>query len=132
MRQDGRTVWAWNDYHGAQAAARELEDRYGNTLQRYQTYQLDDRRIRALAGAGRLSDAIAFCTSYHPGDSNYAFDQYDRAVAALIAINTNAFTHAVTDGENELDGWTPGLLAGCATTLALTITGVWRRLAEYR
>ena len=29
VRQDGRTVWAWNDYRSAQAAARELEDRYG-------------------------------------------------------------------------------------------------------
>jgi hypothetical protein len=125
----------WNGFYGTEfrnitftgeRAAAET------TLQRYQTYQLDDRRIRALAGAGRLSDAIAFCTSYHPGDSNYAFDQYDQALAALIAINTNAFIHAVTDGEHELDGWTPGLLAGCATILALTVTGVWRRLAEYR
>ena len=29
IRQDGRTVWAWNDYRSAQAAARDLEDRYG-------------------------------------------------------------------------------------------------------
>lgn len=29
VRQDGRTVWAWNDYRSAQAAARDLEDRYG-------------------------------------------------------------------------------------------------------
>jgi hypothetical protein len=102
------------------------------TLLRYQTYQLDDRRIRALVNAGRLSDAIAFCTSYHPGDSNYDFDQYDQALAALIAINTNAFNQAIADGEHELDGWTPALLTGCAVMLALTVTGVWRRLAEYR
>ena len=29
VRQDGRTVWGWNDYAKAQAAARELERRYG-------------------------------------------------------------------------------------------------------
>jgi peptidoglycan hydrolase-like protein with peptidoglycan-binding domain len=29
VRQDGRTVFAWNDYRLAQAAARELEIRYG-------------------------------------------------------------------------------------------------------
>lgn len=29
VRQDGRTVWGWNDYRAAQAAARELELRYG-------------------------------------------------------------------------------------------------------
>jgi hypothetical protein len=125
----------WNGFFGTEfrnvtfAGERAAAE---TTLQRYQTYQLDDRRIRALVSAGRLSDAIAFCTSHHPGDSNYAFDQYDQALAALIAINTDAFAHAVADGERELDGWTPGLLAGCAVILALTITGVRRRLAEYR
>jgi hypothetical protein len=29
VRQDGRTVWGGNDYRLAQAAAREIEDRYG-------------------------------------------------------------------------------------------------------
>ncbi len=29
VRQDGRTVWGGNDYRLAQAAARELEHRYG-------------------------------------------------------------------------------------------------------
>jgi hypothetical protein len=47
---------------GERAAAR-------TTLLRYQTYQVDDRRIRQLATGGRLDDAIAFCTSYQPGQS---------------------------------------------------------------
>jgi hypothetical protein len=101
-------------------------------LTRFQTYQLDDRRIRSLLSSGLRSDAIAFCTSYHPGDSNYAFDQYDRALAALIAINIKAFNQAVADGEQELDGWTPALLVSGAAILALTVAGAWRRLAEYR
>ncbi|MDG4833054.1 relaxase/mobilization nuclease domain-containing protein [Solwaraspora sp. WMMD1047] len=29
VRQDGDTVWAWNERHKAQAAARDLEQRYG-------------------------------------------------------------------------------------------------------
>jgi hypothetical protein len=29
VRQDGRTAWGGNDYRLAQAAARDLEDRYG-------------------------------------------------------------------------------------------------------
>ena len=29
VRQDGRNLWAWNDYRTAQGAARELADRHG-------------------------------------------------------------------------------------------------------
>jgi hypothetical protein len=102
------------------------------TLLRYQTYQVDDRRIRAMVVAGRLSDAIAFCTSYAPGASNYAFDQYDQALAALITINQHAFDQTITDGQRELDGQTLTLWIGCAVVLALLVVGVWPRLREYR
>jgi hypothetical protein len=102
------------------------------TLLRYQTYQLDDRHIRALVAAGQLDQAIAFCTSYAPGESNYAFDQYDKALAGLIAINQHAFDQAVHDGRHELDGrpaivWIVGV-----AVLALLVAGVWPRLREYR
>jgi hypothetical protein len=103
-----------------------------NALLRYQAYQLDDRRIRALATSGNLAGAIAFCTSYAPGDSNYAFDQYDRALAALIATNQHAFDQAVGDGKSELGGWTVSLWIGCVLLLALLWAGVWPRLAEYQ
>jgi hypothetical protein len=102
------------------------------TLARLQTYQLDDRRIRTLATTGRRGDAIGLCTSYAPGASNYAFDQYDQALAALIAINQHAFDQSITDGQGELGGWIPALWAGCAVALALLVIGVRPRLAEYR
>jgi hypothetical protein len=133
-QRDHRDI-AWNGFFGTEfrnitftgeRAAAEA------TLLRYQTYQRDDRRIRALATGGHLDDAIAFCTGFHEGDSNYAFDQYDQALSALIAINQDAFARAIADGEHELDGWTPALLGGCAVILALVAIGVWPRLAEYR
>jgi hypothetical protein len=102
------------------------------TLTLYQTYQVDDRHIRPLAAGGQLAAAIAFCTSYSPGQSNYAFDQYDKALAALIAINQDAFTRTGAGADHDLDGWTllPWLaLAGVA---ALVAAGAWRRLGEYR
>jgi hypothetical protein len=102
------------------------------TLLRYQTYQVDDRRIRAMVAAGQLSDAIAFCTSYTPGASNYAFDQYDQALAALIAINQHAFDQAIIDGQRELNGQMAELWLGTAAILALLVVGVWPRLREYR
>jgi hypothetical protein len=102
------------------------------TLQRYQTYQQDDRRIRHLATTGHLRDAIALCTSYHPGDSNYAFDRYDQALAALIAINQNAFEHAIHDGDNDLRGWSVIPWATAVAIAALAVLGPRARLTEYQ
>ena len=124
----------WNGYLGTEfrnitfAGERAQAE---TTLLRYQTYQLDDRRIRAMVAAGQLSDAIAFCTSYAPGASNYAFDQYDRALAALIATNQHAFDQAVRDGQRELGGKSLAVWLGTVAILALMVVGVWPRLREY-
>jgi hypothetical protein len=98
----------------------------------YQTYERDDRRIRSLAAAGDLRAAIAFCTSYQPGASNYAFTQYDQALTAVTAINQTAFDQAISAGNHELDGWYLKLAIGAAAVALLTFLGVRRRLAEYR
>jgi hypothetical protein len=101
------------------------------TLRRYQTYQVDDRRIRKLASTGHLRDSIAFCTSYNPGDSNWAFDQYDKALSALIGINQHAFEQSIKGGERQLAGWTVTPAAAGLVVLGLLLLGIRRRLAEY-
>ena len=101
------------------------------TLNRYQIYQRDDRRIRSLA-AGDLRAAIGFCTSFKPGDSNYAFDQYDTALTALIAINQSAFDVAMSAGLHDLDRWTLLWTSAAAVIVLLTLLGIRPRLAEYR
>jgi hypothetical protein len=102
------------------------------TLHRYQVYQLDDRRIRALSAAGHLDEAVALCTEYSPGGSNYAFDQYDQALSAVIAINQKAFDEAIDRGQHSLRGWTIGLWTGGLAVLLLLWRGTARRLNEYR
>jgi len=112
-------------FAGERAAAEE-------TLTRYQTYQRDDRRIRSLAAGGDLRAAIAFCTSYQPGDSNYAFGRYDEALAAVTAINQKAFDDAIAAANHDLDGGYRKLAVAAAAIGLLTFLGVRRRLAEYR
>ena len=104
----------------------------GLSLKRYQVYQLDDRKIRKLNNSGQLVAAIAFDTSYNPGESNWAFGQYDDAQAKVIGINVNAFNQAIKDGLHALDGWSviPGV-AGLAV-LGLLLLGLRGRLAEFR
>ena len=103
------------------------------TLAAYQLYERDDRHIRALNRSGDLRAAIAFDTSYAPGNSNWAFTQYDNALAGLIAINQRAFTGAINAGQQDMNGWTGYLPAGAAIlVIILVLAGVRPRLAEYR
>jgi hypothetical protein len=113
-------------FAGERAAAEQ-------TLAAYQVYERDDRHIRALNRSGDLRAAIAFDTSYAPGNSNWAFTKYDNALAGLIAINQRAFTGAIGAGQQDMNGWTGYIPAGAAILIIiLALAGVRPRLAEYR
>src|SRR5262249_17362425 len=55
------------------------------TLLAYQRYERDDRVLRSLAGSSPRM-AAEFDTGMQPGQSNWAFYQYDQALTALIGI----------------------------------------------
>ncbi len=113
-------------FAGERAAAEQ-------TLAAYQVYERDDRHIRALNRSGDLRTAIAFDTSYAPGNSNWAFTQYDNALAGLIGINQRAFTMAIFAGQQDTNGWTSYIPAGTTILIViLVLAGIRPRLAEYR
>ena len=88
--------------------------------------------ITNLAPGSNTINAIAFDTSYNPGQSNWAFEQFDNAQAEVIAINVNAFNLAIKDGLHELDGWSVIPAAAGLAVLALLLLGLRGRVAEYR
>jgi hypothetical protein len=98
----------------------------------YQVYEKDDRKLRALAKTN-LGQAIAFDIGTGPGQSDWAFNQWDGALGSVITINENAFTTAIRDGRATGSPWI-ALIPAAGTTLiaALTIGGTHRRLTEYR
>jgi hypothetical protein len=102
------------------------------TLAAYQAYQRDDRHIRELNTSGNLHEAIRFCTSFAPGDSNAAYTAYDKALVKLTDINQRAFDGAVASGENGLRGWNLIPWIACGLVVALVLAGIRPRLAEYR
>ncbi len=60
-------------------------------------------------------------------------NQYGAALASVIAVNSTAFTAAISDGEDGAAGWELGLPAiGLVLVAALTFAGVRPRLAEYQ
>ncbi len=103
------------------------------TLYAYQVYERYDRRLRALARRGDLSGAIAFDTSLAPGNSNWAFYRYDKALVAVIRINQNAFAGAIGASQSDTPGWTSLIPAGAILAIiVLTFAGARSRLTEYR
>ena len=132
-RQDQANI-EWQGYFGKEfrnitfAGEREAAEL---ALQRYQVYQADDRKIRRLTTTGQLSAAIGFCTSYDEGDSNWAFDRYDKALAAVIDINTRHFDQSISGGEHALEGWTVIPAVTGLVVLGLLLLGLRGRLAEY-
>lgn len=98
----------------------------------YQVYERDDRVLRPLAKHD-AAGAVAFDTGTAPGQSDWAFNRYDAALSAVIAINQNAFTAAIAAGQGGSAGWDAAFpAAGAALLTALLLAGVRPRLAEYR
>jgi hypothetical protein len=103
-----------------------------STLLAFQSYERDDRTLRTLAAKNPAS-AVAYDTGTAASQSDGAFSQYDAALSSVIAINSNAFTAAVNDGEDGAAAWDLGFPAlGLVLIAALTLAGVRPRLAEYR
>jgi hypothetical protein len=98
----------------------------------YERYQLADGQLRALARTSPRA-AAEFDTGTLPGQSDWAFSQYDQALSAVTGINQRAFTAAIAAGRGDAAGWGGLLPAGGALLIAaLALLGVRPRLAEYR
>jgi hypothetical protein len=112
-------------FPGEQAAA-------AAALKAYLAYEKDDHVLRTLNQASPQA-AARFDTSMAPGQSNWAFYQYDKALTAVIGINQRAFTAAIAAGQGGAAGWNGLIPAGGALLIAaLALLGARPRLAEYR
>ena len=91
-----------------------------------------DGKIRALDAAGQRDSAIALNVGIKPGESNYAFDLFDKALGKIIDINQSAFDSSIATAESRLAPlpWIVGL--GGALVWLLAFLGLRPRLNEYR
>ena len=102
-----------------------------NMLKTYQTYELDDRRLRQKI-ATDLQEAIRFDTSPAAADSDGAFVAYTGALQAVTDINTKAFDASIAAGLDEMSPWPWIPPAAGLLVVVLTGVGIRPRLAEYR
>lgn len=112
-------------FPGERAAAEKTVDAYA-------VYQRDDRRIRALAAAGKEREATEFCMGWEPGTSNAHFGAWMAALDEVTDINRAHFRESVHAGRSTVSGllpWAGGLLLAA---VFLTALGLRPRLAEFR
>lgn len=111
-------------YPGEQAAATEM-------LRTYDGYSKVDKQIRDLENGGDHAKAVALCIGNNPGESNWAFEQFDNALSQTLDINQKAFDRAVQEGFAGL-----GMVSILAPIVALAaaglaLFGLSPRLREY-
>ncbi|MBC8101475.1 MAG: hypothetical protein H7Z41_02655 [Cytophagales bacterium] len=101
------------------------------TVRAYGVYYGRDRQIRALENAGQHAEAVRFCISLAPGDSNWAYARFDEALDETIMINQTAFEAAIEGGFRRLRGLDIGIPLAVLITGVLALVGIRPRLREY-
>src|SRR5262249_33716624 len=101
------------------------------TLRTFGVYVGLDKKIRQLENTGNHAEAIRFCTSLAPGDSNWSFSRFDTALGKTLDINQRAFDAAVEQGFGAVRGLDMLAPLVAAIVIALALAGLRPRLLEY-
>jgi hypothetical protein len=111
-------------YPGEREAALEL-------LRTFVEYVGIDRRIRDLERAGRHAEALALCVGTAPGQSDWAFQQFDEALVKVLNINERFFAAQIETAFSYL-AWIPWASPLVAIAIAaLSWLGLQPRIREY-
>jgi hypothetical protein len=101
------------------------------TLRAFGAYLTTDGEIRALEQSGQHQAAIDLDVGTQPGQSNWAFAQFDDALGRTLGINQREFTAAVDRATADLAG--SEYLGPVAAVLIILLAwlGLRPRLREY-
>ncbi len=102
-----------------------------DTLMRFEDYLAVDRQIRQLERGGKHQQAIELCTGTKAGQSDWAFERFDKALGATLDINQAAFDAAVAKGFSALDGLEIKASVLAAVIALLVLLGLAARIREY-
>ncbi len=101
------------------------------TLSNFGTYFEIDRQMRALQQSGNHEGAIALCTGNNPGQSNWAFDQFDSTLGKTLNINQTAFDNYVNQGFKDVNGFEIATPVATVAIGLFTLFGLLPRIKEY-
>ena len=98
----------------------------------FNAYIQIDSSIRHFEQTGDPTTAVNIDIGMFPGDSNYSFAAYIKALQHVVDINQAAFDAAAADGETGLSAWSWLPYVAGAFLLALVGAALYPRLREYR
>jgi hypothetical protein len=102
------------------------------TLAGWLDYVRIDRQIRALEAAGRHKEAVALCLGTQPGQSDWAFERFVKALLKTMDINQTQFDLAIGRAFGEVRWLWVLLLPALLCPLLGSLFGLQQRLAEFR
>ncbi len=102
------------------------------TLRTFGEYLKADETIRSLQRGGNHQEAVNFCIGNKPGESNWAFAQFDNALGETLKINQEAFDKAVDSGFKALAHFDVAMSISAVIIGVLTLLGLMQRIREYR
>jgi hypothetical protein len=102
-----------------------------DSLKAFLVYLRIDANIRKLKNEGKDAEALELCLGTEPGQSNWAFARFDKAVGKTIKINQKEFEQAVARSEAGLAPFRYAAPLAALGVAVLASLGVWPRLREY-
>jgi hypothetical protein len=107
-------------------------DAAASTYKTLAAYLDIDGKIRDLDAAGQRDAAIALNVGVKPGESNYAFDLFDKALGEVLDINQAAFDTSIAEADRRLAPLPWIVSLGGVLVALLAFLGLRPRLNEYR
>jgi hypothetical protein len=103
-----------------------------DTLAKFVEYLRIDGEIRNLQKSGKHAEAIRLCIGTGKDESNFAFDQFDKALDKTLGINQKAFDSAVAEGFSALLHFEIKASIIAVIIALLAFLGLIKRIQEYR
>ncbi|MHB2018180.1 MAG: hypothetical protein ACYCW6_14620 [Candidatus Xenobia bacterium] len=100
-------------------------------LSRWGTYVVLDGKIRQLENSGNHAEAVTLCCGTKPGQSDWAFSEFDTALQKVIDINQKALDATYARGVERLSWFEEFATFVCILVCVLAFLGIRPRLREY-
>lgn len=102
-----------------------------DTLHRWEEYVALDTEIRKLENAGQHDKAVALCTGNNPGQSNFAYTQFDDALDKTLNINQKEFDANLKEARAILSPFDALNFVALLLIVGAAFIGMMPRLREY-
>ncbi len=103
-----------------------------DSVVKYEQYLKIDGDLRALQAAGQHDQAVQLDTGDQEGQSDWAFDQFDQALAHALDINQTEFDRAVANGFAAVGNLDWIASTGALVMAVLIFFGFAPRIREYQ